>query len=350
MGYLFSREKKSDPTSVYALTDDKVLHKTFIDNHMAAALVAILSSEQLEKLTDKTIKKKASAFLKDIEKDEEKTGLIINVIQERPDFQHRTLAEYFVARRLCRNISDSKTFMRDGLFESGFVALKSMVNRILADECPVHEAVLNSNVHLVTKLLRQKESISETDHGDRTPLHIAVSCSNTELIRLLLEHGADVSSVDTLLGLCPVQYAIRMANWEVLSLLMEKRPDIREQVLCGANEDGVDCTTFALRAAAQYGHNDLLMYLINNGSNVNVALPGDNSTLLHVAVKSQQTETTKMLVKLGASRDFQDPFGMTPLHVAVKTGNLEVIKCIVEGQATVQRERERENWKIIRIL
>jgi len=325
---IYSSEKKvSDRTNVIVLTDDEALHKIFIDNHTAAAFVAILSTQQLEKFADKTVAKKASDFLKNIEKGEEKTGLIIDIIEERPVFQHRTLAEYFVATRLCDNISDSKTFMRDHLFESEFAAVRSFVDRILADKCPVHEAVLNSNVQHVTNLLRQKESISENDHGERTPLHIAVSCSNIELIRLLLEHGADVSSVDIFLVLSPVDYAIRINDWEVLSLLMEKRPDIREQVLNGTDQQCVDSITSALRAAAQYGRNDLLKYLISKGHSVNMVLPGDNSTLLHEAAKYQQTETIKILVQLGASVDCQDPFGRTPLHVAVDTGNMEVIKC-----------------------
>jgi hypothetical protein len=194
-----SDKKGSDRTNVMVLSDDLSLHKTFIDNHTAAALVAILSTQELEKFAEKTIAKKATDFLKNIEKGEDKTGLIINVIEERPVFQHRTLAEYFVARKLCDNVSASKTFMKDHLLESEFGAVRGMVDRILADKCPAHEAVLNSNVRLVMKLLRQKGSISEKDNGGRTPLHTAVSCSNTEIISLLLEHGADICSVDTLM-------------------------------------------------------------------------------------------------------------------------------------------------------
>jgi len=121
---------------------------------------------------------------------------------------------------------------------------------------------------------------------------------------------------------------------------MEKRPDIREQVLNGTNQDCVDCIISALRAAAQYGHNDLLKYLISKGNSVNVALPGENCTLLHEAVRNRQTGTIKTLFQLGASIDCQDESGKTPLHVSVETGKLEVVKCIVEDQETVQREIE----------
>jgi ankyrin repeat protein len=97
--------------------------------------------------------------------------------------------------------------MRDQLFETEFCVVRSMV-----DKCTLHEAVLNSSLFQVEKLLRKKKSIIEKDRGGRTPLHVAVSCCGPKLIHLLREHGADVSSVDTLLGLSPVQYAIGMAD------------------------------------------------------------------------------------------------------------------------------------------
>jgi ankyrin repeat protein len=76
---------------------------------------------------------------------------------------------------------------------------------------------------------------------------------------------------------------------------------------------------------------------------MNMALPEDNSTLLHEAVKSQKTETIKMLVQPGATAESQDSFGKTPLHVSVENGNLEVVKCLVESHETVQKERELKN-------
>jgi ankyrin repeat protein len=222
--------------------------------------------------------------------------------------------------------------MRDHLLESGFDVVRSMVDRTLANNCPLHQAVLNSNMRHVAKLLKTKESITQTDGGGRTPLHVAVSCRSQELIKLLLEHGADVRTVDTLLGLSPVGYASRLVDWQILSLMMEKRPDIREQVLSEMNLDRTEYTASALHAAAKDGHTDLLRYLIGRGNCVNMTLQGDSGTLLHIAARGNHIQTVRTLVDLGASCDIQDSTGKTALHVSAETGSLEVAKYIVERQ------------------
>ena len=61
--HIYLLEKKlSDPTNVNVRTDDDALYDIFIDNHKAAALMAILSTQQLEKLSDKSFLKKRFRF------------------------------------------------------------------------------------------------------------------------------------------------------------------------------------------------------------------------------------------------------------------------------------------------
>jgi ankyrin repeat protein len=171
----------------------------------------------------------------------------------------------------------------------------------------------------VERLLKTKESVTQKDHGGRTLLHIAVSCRSPELILLLLEHGADVSSVDMLLGLSPVDYASRMVDWQILSLMMEKRPDIREQALSEMNHGCSEYIAPALRAAARYGHTDLPRYLIRRENYVNMALPGNSGTLLRKAAGGNHIQTLRTIFDLGASCDIQDANGKTVLLASAGT-------------------------------
>jgi ankyrin repeat protein len=134
-----------------------------------------------------------------------------------------------------------------------------------------------------------------------------------------------------------------MAHLEMLILVMEKRPAIKKQVLSGVICHCTDNTACALSTSAKYGRNDVLKYLISREKCVYVVLLADSSTLIHVAARSQQTETVKILLLLGASIDCQNGSGKTPLHVAVETRNLKVVKCFVEHQATVRRDTELQH-------
>jgi len=181
-----SEKKLSDRTNVKGITDDDVLYDIFTENHKAAALMALLSTQHLEKLKDKNMEKNGSIFLQQIDQGLEKTGIITAIKEGQPVFQNRTFGEYLVARQLCDNVSASQVFKRDHLFEAGFGVVRSMVDRILANKRPSHRAVLNSNMQHVARLLKTKESTTQKDLGGRTLLHVAISCRSPELIRLLL--------------------------------------------------------------------------------------------------------------------------------------------------------------------
>jgi hypothetical protein len=64
MGYLFIRQNLSDRTNMNVLIYYDTLYDIFLDNHQAAALMAILSTKHLEKLNDKRVLKKVQIFFR----------------------------------------------------------------------------------------------------------------------------------------------------------------------------------------------------------------------------------------------------------------------------------------------
>jgi len=132
------------------------VYESLTDNHKAAALVLILSKQYLNKHTEKNIPKIARYFLKKISEGVEKTGIITDVIDRRPVFQHLTCAEYFAALWFCDHKLASPTFLRDHVFVLGYGVVRKMVDRILASDNRLHLAVPNADVGEVEKLPSRK--------------------------------------------------------------------------------------------------------------------------------------------------------------------------------------------------
>jgi len=137
---------------------------------------------------------------------------------------------------------------------------------------------------------------------------------------------------DTLLGLSAVQFGSRMVDWEILTLIMEKRPKVREQLLNVMKNGFTDYNASVLRAVAKYGHTDLLTYRISKDNYMNMALLADNGILLHEAARSDQTETIMKIFRLGAKPDTEDGKGKAPLHVSAEGGSYNVAKFMAECQ------------------
>jgi hypothetical protein len=104
---------------VNVLNDDTDLYDSLADNHEDVALVAILSRHHLDKLTEKNMPKIARNSLEKISEGVENTGIITDVIDGKPVFQHRTCAEYFAARWLYDHKLASQTFLRAHMFVLG---------------------------------------------------------------------------------------------------------------------------------------------------------------------------------------------------------------------------------------
>jgi ankyrin repeat protein len=123
-----------------------------------------------------------------------------------------------------------------------------------------------------------------------------------------------------------------MVGWEILSLIMEKRLKVREQLLNVIKNGLTDYNASVLRAVAKYGHTDLLTYRISKDNYTNMTLLADNDTLLHEAARSGQTETIKTLFRLEAKPDTEDGKGKAPLHVSAESESYNVATFMVECQ------------------
>ena len=80
----------------------------------------------------------------------------------------------------------------------------------------------------------------------------------------------------------------------------------------------------------------LINFLEKRGSLLTIinqpdSLDEDGNTLLHLSVKSESLEIVDLLLTLGANPSIKNARSETPANVAARTGNLEILKFLVEN-------------------
>ena len=102
-----------------------------------------------------------------------------------------------------------------------------------------------------------------------------------------------------------------------------------------------------LSLACYFGHEDLAIYLIDLGADVNaVATNGTNIQALHAAVARNNVVLCKLLLEKGAAVNATQTQGVTALHSAVRRGNLELVQLLVANQADINAQMDNGDTAI----
>ncbi len=102
-----------------------------------------------------------------------------------------------------------------------------------------------------------------------------------------------------------------------------------------------------LSLACYFGHQDLAIYLLELGADVNaVATNGTNIQALHAAVARNNTVLCKLLLEQGANVNAKQTQGVTALHSAVHRGSLELVKLLVSYQADTSAKMDNGDTPI----
>lgn len=123
-----------------------------------------------------------------------------------------------------------------------------------------------------------------------------------------------------------LQVAIRSNDSEQVLRLMQAGPP---------SEDVRDAAITCI----ERGRTEMLSILLSNGGDPNLRLPGQEWTLLHLALEHQNASAVALLLEHGADVGSVDASGCTPLHHAVD----------VEADAAYQADKAPEPV-LIRLL
>ncbi len=170
-------------------------------------------------------------------------------------------------------------------------------------EAPLHSAAQPGRSKALNAILNHSVQFSIAGHCSKTPLHIICENDNIEgmiifeskvLASLLKSRKKNMFQVDDA-GLTPIHLAARKNSHLVLAYLIQK------------------CIEYS--------------YTIDE---VFAFLEEENSTPLHAAVDSSNTEVVEVLLKHGASPTISKDDLIPPLHLACSQGRSAMIKMMVQ--------------------
>ncbi|XP_069699656.1 uncharacterized protein [Periplaneta americana] len=317
--------------------------KVLEENHMACALHSLLEREDLKKLSCfHDIMSQVEAFQTRFYHGLEKIGIIVEIVNFRSVFIHRTFSEYFAAKWFAKNIKKEKKYLEKLLFDQKFKVIRTFFHRILTQGFQLHVAALNEDKVCVLKLLDSQQcDVNEKDEGGRTPLHLAVmnhiEChheyhGNYEAIRnttthkvleILLDHGADCSIEDEVLCCQPLTLADRFGAWSVVEKLLERHAQNSDISFSLEHIKSKELLERNLTMVAEGGYINIAKFLFNSGVSVQhpVRVTSNNwrweavtGTMLHVAAVAGKVEMVEFLLN-AAKKELKDS-NMTYLEKA----------------------------------
>eukprot|EP01137_Pigoraptor_chileana_P033754 Opistho-2@25115 len=238
-------------------------------------------------------------------------------------------------------------------------------------------AVKAGNAEFVGWLLANEEvNIDARDpQSGLTPLMVAATFSKKSIVSVLLFHGADASvhnrdkqTVLDLVGgdmrhslissMCR-RHERAPTNKDLLNASWIGAQAVVASVLAVASSHGIDsnyrnCDGYTplllatrdmdalkrmnyseARKGTAFRYGDVIRTLIRSHANVNVRLEADQTTALHFAAGSRQTDVVARLLEGGASVHAIDAHANQPIHIAVASGTLDIVKALFAHGASV---------------
>jgi hypothetical protein len=140
----------------------------------------------------------------------------MNVVEGKPQFVHRTFAEYFTACWFSENFKSNRSVLEHILFDLKCSFVRDMFDRMLARGCLLHCAVLEGNFLNFSTLLKEGCDVNSVDKGGRTVMHI-IAASNSmysNSINPPYHNKISFDINDCVLQWTQLQYIIKAEKWE----------------------------------------------------------------------------------------------------------------------------------------
>ncbi|MCD4725281.1 MAG: ankyrin repeat domain-containing protein [Bacteroidales bacterium] len=154
----------------------------------------------------------------------------------------------------------------------------------------------------------------------RSKLHEPASKGDLEAVRKIIDKGGKVDKKD-IAGQTPLMYAAESGSLEVVMYLVENGADVN--AVSGKQGRGTP-----LIYAAATNQLEVVKYLLENDANINLTTPYQNETALMWAVAMGFTEVVKLLVEKGADQKITNRDGENVMDVAKKLHREDMVQLL----------------------
>ncbi|GAB6025340.1 hypothetical protein CHUAL_010750 [Chamberlinius hualienensis] len=338
--------------------------KYYTHNHEIASIMNLFNLEEQNILFNENDKFDSEKLFNLISDGGGNTGIIIQIINNKPQFVHRTFAEYF-AKKIIKKILERKSDLRliEFLLDPGHKGNTFSFLRLFMDDLigtfTVDEKVkslLKQLSFVINNMLSQK-----SDNYNITALHI-FACENLKHITWLVLNSFEgffnllnFDSNKTISNLCISQEQVSIND-------KNKTPADIDKFYHYINKQDEEYNT-PLHSAVTNGHLSIIKLIINHcnfiGVDVHKLLNGyklDSNALLLFAVDKNQMHIVKYLVeevKVNVNvvshhnynitnKNIENPFccdAFTALHIAAVKNNQPMVdylltKCHIDGDTS----------------
>ncbi|XP_061171092.1 putative ankyrin repeat protein RF_0381 [Saccostrea echinata] len=195
----------------------------------------------------------------------------------------------------------------------------------------LHQCCWNGKIDICKYLVNTNPQLLEViDNDGHNVLHDAASGGNIDVLKFLIEKGLDINSTNnkgkTVLHLCCVTGKLYMCKY-----LVKTYPYLLNFVDNNGNT--------ALHSAACRGDIDLIMFLLEEGLNIN-SIRNDGKNVLHMCCMNGMIDTCKYLVNTYPYLlAVKDKDGHNTLHATAGSGNIDLLKFLLEKGLDINSTR-----------
>jgi len=200
-------------------------------------------------------------------------------------------------------------------------------------ETALTQAIQNEDISMV-RLLVKEAIINLKNEDGETPLTLSMKKGNPDIIRLVMKRAK--ASLKNGAGEAPLLLALELNDLHLLQQLIKNGADVNRL------SNGIT----PLSQAVVLNNYRAVGYLIRNGAIINQ--PNDNGDIpLYLAIENEYDIITGILIQKSEDAfsdvNWMNRIGDPLLNIAAASGNVEIIRMLIEAGASVNEIDHEEN-------